>query len=192
MSRIGKQPVKIPAGVKVEINQQQVKLTGPVGSLVFSAHSAIKVVFDNTAAEIKVSRSSDDRYCRALHGTTRALIANMVHGVTKGYQKDMAIYGTGYTVKVQGTELVLQVGFAAPANLSIPKGVTIDIKAPNARGNDVPAQFSIRGPDKGAVGQFAADVRNVRPPEPYRGKGVRYANEVIKRKVGKAFASGAA
>ena len=192
MSRIGKQPVKIPADVKIELAKQQIKLTGPLGSLVLNVHPAIKVEYDSGGAEIRVSRPNDERLNRALHGTMRALIANMVVGVTKGYGKELSVFGTGYGVKIQGSDLLLTVGLAKPAVLAIPKGITIDIKVPAARGNETPAVFTVRGPDKALVGQFASMLRRVRPPEPYRGKGVRYSHEVVKRKVGKAFASGAA
>jgi large subunit ribosomal protein L6 len=133
-----------------------------------------------------------DRLNKQLHGTMRALIANMVIGVSKGFERKMEIYGTGYSVKEQGGKLVLQVGFSNPVERVIPKGVKINIEAGTTRGNDVPAKFTLSAMDKRLVGQFAADVRKSRPPEPYKGKGIRYADEHVRRKVGKAFASGAA
>jgi len=191
MSRIGKQPVKVPSGVKVELNNQLIKISGTSATLTLDVRDEIKVEYDSGAGEIKVIRTSDDRFCRSLHGTIRSLIANMIEGVTKGFKKELKIYGSGYGVKVQGQNMTLQVGFAQPAVLPIPQGISVEIKTPNARGNEVPAEFSVSGPDKYVVGQFAAAARKVRPPEPYLGKGIRYADEVIRRKVGKAFASGA-
>ena len=126
-----------------------------------------------------------------MHGTMRALLANMAHGVTTGFERKLEIYGTGYNVKEQGGKLVLQIGFCHPVEMPIPKGVSVAIEVPATRGNDVPAKFSLTGSDKCVLGQFAADIRQVRPPEPYKGKGIRYADEVVRRKVGKAFASGA-
>lgn len=192
MSRIGKKPVKIPAGVKVELQSQLLKISGSSASLTLDIHPDIKVQYDNEAAEISILRSSDVRFHRSLHGTTRALIANMVDGVTKGFSKNMEMYGTGYGIKEQGKEIALAVGFAVPVVIPVPDGIKLEIKTPNSRGNDVPAQFSISGPDKQVVGQFAADIRRRRPPEPYLGKGIRYADETVKRKVGKAFTSGGA
>ena len=149
----------------------------------------ITVTHDGQANEIKVERKGDSRMARAMHGTTRAHIANMIVGLTKGFEKGIEIYGTGYGVKQEGTNLVLAVGYAQPVKVAIPQGITVDIKTPNTRGNDTPAEFKVKGPDKCVVGQLAAVLRHAKPPEPYRGKGVRYADEVIKRKAGKAFAS---
>ncbi len=189
MSRLGKKPIPVPSGVKVEIKGQTLKIGAASYSLTLNIHPGVKVEFLPDKSMIQVTRLGEERIQKAMHGTTWALIGNMIEGVTKGYQKDMAIYGTGYGVKQQGTNLQLTLGFAKPVELPIPAGVKVDIQTPSTRGNDVPALFSIKGPDKWAVGQFAAQVRKSRPPEPYKGKGVRYANEVIKRKVGKAFGS---
>jgi large subunit ribosomal protein L6 len=189
MSRIGKKPVKVPSGVKVELKDSSIKISSSSASLTFDIHPDMKVEYDVSAAEIRVNRPGDGRLHKSLHGTTRAIIANMVEGVVKGFRKNLEIYGTGYGVKVQGKELVLSLGFAAPASIPIPDGINVDIKTPNARGNDTPAVFSVSGPDKHTVGQFASNIRRARPPEPYLGKGIRYADEVIRRKVGKAFAS---
>ena len=166
MSRIGKKPVKIPSGVKVEVKDQLIKISSSSATLELEVHPDIKIEYDTAAAEISVHRPSDARQYRALHGTMRALIANMVEGVTKGFSKKMEIYGAGYGVKMQGKELVLNVGFAAPVHLPILDGIKVDIATPNARGNDTPAVFSISGPDKITVGQFSADVRRARPAEP--------------------------
>ena len=127
-----------------------------------------------------------------MHGTTRAFIAKMVTGVSKGFEKKMEIYGTGYNIKAEGSKVVLQVGFCHAIELAIPDGVKVTIKTPATRGNDVPAVFALSGADKCVLGQFAAEIRKVRPPEPYKGKGIRYADEFVRRKAGKAFASGAA
>jgi len=190
MSRIGKKPVPVPQGVKVELNDKLLKISGSSASLTLDIHPEIDVRYDQQANTISVSRKGDARLQRALHGTIRALIANMIQGVTQGFRKDLKIFGTGYGVKIQGDKLMITVGFAKPATLNIPPDIQVEIKTPNTRGNDVPSEFSVVGADKCIVGQFAAAIRNVRPPEPYLGKGVRYADEHIKRKVGKAFASG--
>lgn len=191
MSRIGKKPIGIPQGVKVELKGRTVKVTGPLGTLQVDCHSAIEVKVDSEVNQIVVSNPDiGDREKRALHGTTRALLNNLVLGVSKGFERRMQIFGTGYNVKEQGDKLVLQVGYCHPVEMKIPQGVKVDIKVPATRGNDVPASFVLTGPDKQQLGQFAANVRKVRPPEPYKGKGIRYADEVVRRKVGKAFASG--
>ena len=148
MSRIGKKPVKITAGLKVELKGNELKIGGSVGELSLKIHPEMTVAYDAESAEIAVTRPNDSRLCRALHGTTRALIANMVEGVSKGFSKDLKIFGTGYGVKEQGKELFLTVGFAAPASVPIPDGTKIEIKAPASRGNDVPALFCVRGPDQ--------------------------------------------
>lgn len=156
-------------------------------------HPRIKVQMDESAkAIVVVNENEENRECKQLHGTMRALIMNMVEGVSKGFTKRMEIYGTGFSVNEQGGKLVLQVGFCHPVERKIPKGVKVNIEVKATRGNDTPAVFTISGIDKYELGQFAAEVRKIRPPEPYKGKGVRYADEHVRRKVGKAFASGAA
>lgn len=193
MSRIGKKPIMIPAGVKIEQKGQSVKIEGPLGKLQMDCHPRISVNVESSDGKILVENDRPkDRQNRQLHGTMRALIANMVTGVSKGFEKKMEIYGTGYNVKDQGGKLVLQVGFSHPVELPIPKELKVTIDVAATRGNDVPAKFTISGIDKRLLGQFAADIRKVRPPEPYKGKGIRYADEQVRRKVGKAFASGAA
>jgi large subunit ribosomal protein L6 len=193
MSRIGKKPVEIPQGVKVDQQGQSLKVSGPLGSLDLQYDERVTVKVDSSQHKIEVANPRpEDRQSRELHGTTRALIANMVVGVSKGYEKKMEIYGTGYSAKEQAGKLVLQVGYAHPVEVPIPKGIKVTIDVPATRGNDVPAKLTIRSIDKACLGQFASDVRRVRPPEPYKGKGIRYADEQIRRKAGKAFASGAA
>jgi len=193
MSRIGKKPIAIPPGVKIGQTGRKVKVEGPLGTLEMDCHPRITVTVDSSANKVEV-RNPDpgDRRSKALHGTVRALIANMVTGVIKGFERKMEVYGTGYSVKEQGRKLVLQIGFCHPVELAIPKGIKVDIVVPATRGNDIPARFTLTGVDKYCLGQFAANIRKVRPPEPYKGKGIRYADEHVQRKVGKAFASGGA
>lgn len=188
MSRIGKKPIEVPAGVKVEVSDQIVKVSGPKGALEMKCRPEVKVKLDGQKIVIE-SLSSQSRTGKALHGTTRALINNMVTGVNKGYEKKLEIYGTGYSVKEQGGKLILVVGFSHPVEMQIPKSVKVRIDVPATKGNDTPAKFAVTGYDKQELGEFAANVRKVRPPEPYQGKGVRYADEHVRRKVGKALVS---
>ncbi len=193
MSRIGKKPVIIPSGVKVEFAGQTVKVSGPKGNLEITRHPAINVKLDDSGKKIIVENSKPDgRNERAMYGTTRALLNNMVKGVSKGFERKLEIYGTGYNVKEQSGKLILTVGYARPAEVKIPKTVKVLIEVPATKGNDTPAKFTATGYDKQELGQFAAEIRKVKPPEPYQGKGIRYADEHIRRKAGKAFASGAA
>jgi large subunit ribosomal protein L6 len=191
MSRIGKKTISVPSGVKVEQKSGQVKISGPLGNTEVVCPPEITVKFD--AGVIAVDNKSPEvRQCRALHGTIRALLANMIEGVSKGFEKKLEIYGTGYTVKEQAGKLVMQVGYANPIEMEIPKGVKVKIDVAATRGDDTPAKFSMSSVDKCVLGRFAADVRKVRPPEPYKGKGIRFSGEVVKRKVGKTFTSGTA
>lgn len=193
MSRIGKKPIDIPKGVKIEKKGQSIKVSGPLGELQMDCHPRIHTKIDDTEGIILVeNKRPQNRQNRQLHGTMRALIANMVTGVSKGFQKQMEIYGTGYNVKEQGGKLVFQVGFSHPVARVVPKGIKVNIEVGATRGNEIPAKFMLSGIDKRLLGQFAADIRKIRPPEPYQGKGIRYADEHIRRKVGKAFASGTA
>lgn len=193
MSRIGKQAISVPKGVKVKRDGTCVEVTGPLGSLKMSFSPYIKVNVDDSGGKVLVENAKPEvRQSNQLHGTTRALIANMVTGVSKGFERKMEIYGTGYNLKEQGGKLVLQVGFSHPIQKVIPKGIKVSIEVAATRGNDVPAKFTLSGADKCVLGQFAAEIRKIRPPEPYKGKGIRYADEHVRRKVGKAFASGAA
>lgn len=180
MSRIGKQPVSVPAGVKVSVAGRKVNVEGRLGKLEFEHRSEVSVAFDEAARKIVVTRDGDSRLARALHGLTRAMIANMVVGVTKGYEKSLEIVGVGYGAKLQGRLLALTVGYADTRLVSIPDGVIVEL--PSA------TRVIIKGPDKQKVGDFAARARKVRKPEPYQGKGIRYSNEVVRRKAGKAFA----
>jgi large subunit ribosomal protein L6 len=182
MSRIGKQPVSIPAGVKVALAEGKIKVEGPKGKLEFAWHPAMKVESDGKA--VKISRPDNERLNRALHGLTRSLISNMVEGVTKGYEKRLKIEGIGYQAKIDKKAVVLMVGYANQIIKMPPDGVTVECPDANT--------IVIKGADKQKVGQFAAEVRAVRKPEPYKGKGIMYEGEKIRRKEGKSFASGAA
>ena len=191
MSRIGKKPIVIPDGVKIEQKGVCIKVSGSLGQLQIDCHPRIKVRIDDSDGKIFVENEKpQDRMNRQLHGTMRALIANMVTGVSKGFERKMEIYGTGYNVKEQGEKLLFQVGFCHPIERAIPKGIKVSIDVGATRGNEVPAKFTLSAIDKCLLGQFAADIRKIRPPEPYKGKGIRYADEHVRRKVGKAFASG--
>ena len=183
MSRIGKQPVVLPAGVKVRVADGKVFVEGPKGKLEFAPHRAIKVEVDESAKVVRVSRPDDERQSRALHGLTRSLVANMVQGVTKGYEKRLKIEGIGYQARMDKKAVVLTVGYANAVEMSPPEGVTVELADPTT--------IIVKGADKQKVGQFAAEVRAVRKPEPYKGKGIRYENEQVRRKEGKSFASGA-
>lgn len=189
MSRIGKKPVAIPNGVEVQKKGTKIEVKGPLGTLDTECLKGVNVNIEDGQIVVE-NPTPDDREAKAMHGTMRALVNNMVTGVSKGFEKKMEIFGTGYNVKEQGGKLVLQVGYCHPVELQIPKSVKVEIKTPATRGNDVPALFTISGFDKHELGQFAANVRKVRPPEPYKGKGIRYADEYVRRKVGKAFSSG--
>ncbi len=192
MSRIGKKVIEVPSGTTVELMGRKVKVSGPQGKMEMECHPLITVGMrdDNNVVSVE-NAQPDDRKAKQLHGTMRALIANMVEGVSKGFERKLEIFGTGYNVKEQGGKLVFQIGFCHTVELKIPVGLKVNIDVPATRGNDVPARFSIQGSDKCVLGQFAANGRSIRPPEPYKGKGIRYADEHVRRKAGKAFASGA-
>ncbi len=177
MSRIGKLPIAVPSGVDVAIDGRDVTVKGPKGSLTLAVAAPIEV---NRAEDgtLKVIRPDDERSSRALHGLTRTLIANMVTGVTQGYEKKLEIVGTGYRVVAKGANLEFALGFSHPVLVEPPEGVTFTVEAPT--------RFSVSGIDKQKVGEVAANLRKLRKPDPYKGKGVRYAGEQIKRKVGKA------
>ncbi len=202
MSRIGKKPVAVPAGVKVEVTDRTIKTSGPKGNLAWTVPSGVSVAYDASAGQINVTNTGGTVQAKALHGLSRALIANMVRGVHEGYRISLEIYGTGYGCRLQGTSLLLNCGYMgrgvdkegkpreAQFNLPIPEGLKVTVEVPAARGENEPAKLTIEGVDKQKVGQFAAELRGIRTPEPYKGKGIRYAGEVVRRKQGKAFASG--
>ncbi len=191
MSRIGMKPIAILSGVKVAMSGRTVNVEGPKGKLSWTYRPEITVQIDEDAKVITVTRSRNDRMCRSLHGLTRALLANMVEGCANGYTKALEVYGVGYGAQLQGNKLTMNVGYSHPVDFEVPAGVTVEVQTPQARGDTDPAKFTVSGADKQAVGEFAARVRRSRPPEPYKGKGVRYAGEYVRRKVGKAMASGA-
>jgi large subunit ribosomal protein L6 len=182
MSRIGRKPIPVPAAVKVSIADSTVSVEGPKGKLSFTHKPSVGVTFDQGSRQIVVTRQDDERLNRALHGLTRSLVANMVQGVTNGYTKRLEIVGVGYQAQLKKANTVaLQVGYANQVVLEAPPGVSVTV--PDA------THVVVSGADKQAVGQFAAIVRDVRRPEPYKGKGIRYEGEVVRRKAGKAFGS---
>jgi large subunit ribosomal protein L6 len=184
-------PVPILEKVKVAVSGNTVKVEGPKGKLEFTFDRTLTVVVDDGAKVVRVARSDDQRRSKALHGLTRALVANMVKGVAVGYEKGLELYGTGYSVNLQGKKLVTKCGFANTVEKTIPDGLEIQVEVPNTRGNETPAKFWVRGPDKQLVGEFAAEMRHIKPAEPYLGKGFRYLGEQIRRKAGKTFVGGA-
>jgi large subunit ribosomal protein L6 len=175
MSRIGRQPIELPTGVNVSISPGRVMVNGPLGELSQQVPTRMKV--EQSDGTITVTRPTERGDDRALHGLTRTLIANMVEGVTKGYEKRLELQGVGYRAALQGADLRLDVGFSHPVVMKARQGITFEVP--------VPTQIVVKGVDKQLVGQTAAEVRKVRPPEPYKGKGIRYEGEYVRRKVGK-------
>jgi large subunit ribosomal protein L6 len=175
MSRIGRQPIPLPAGVNVSISPGRVMVNGPLGELSQVVPARMKV--DKHDDQLVVTRPTERGEDRALHGLTRTLIANMVEGVTKGFERRLEIQGVGYRAALRGTALELSVGFSHPVVKEAPAGITFEVPAPT--------QILVKGTDKQQVGQVAAEIRQVRPPEPYKGKGIRYEGEYVRRKVGK-------
>jgi large subunit ribosomal protein L6 len=176
MSRIGKQPVLVPTGVDVSIEGQNVSVKGPKGSLALAVAEPISVSRDDDGA-IVVARPNDERLSRSLHGLSRTLVANLITGVTEGYTRKMEIFGVGYRVVLKGQTLEFALGYSHPVVIEAPEGITFAV--------ETPTKFSITGIDKQKVGQIAANIRRLRRPDPYKGKGVRYEGEQIRRKVGK-------
>ncbi|MBE2269807.1 MAG: 50S ribosomal protein L6 [Anaerolinea sp.] len=179
MSRIGKKPISIPAKVTIDIQGQDLTVKGPKGELKFSVHPDITVTQED--GSLVVTRPTDEREHRALHGLTRALVANMVEGVSNGYTKSLTVTGVGYNGEVKNSKLIMKLGYSHEIVVDPPQHITFEVERQN------PTEFHIRvrGVDKQLVGQVAANIRELRPPEPYLGKGVRYSNEVLRRKVGK-------
>ncbi|WP_327148384.1 50S ribosomal protein L6 [Nocardia sp. NBC_01329] len=175
MSRIGKDPVAVPAGVEVTINGQDVAVKGPKGQLTLTIAEPITVAQED--GRLVVGRPDDERRNRSLHGLTRTLIANMVTGVTQGYEKKMEIFGVGYRVQQKGSNLEFALGYSHPVPIEAPEGITFAV--------ETPTKFSVSGIDKQKVGQISAVIHGLRKPDPYKGKGIRYAGEVVRRKVGK-------
>lgn len=176
MSRIGRKPIAIPAGVEVKVADNIVTVKGPKGELSQNIHPNMQI--DVEGAVVTVSRPDDSKINRSLHGLSRTLIANMVEGVSKGFTKELEVVGIGYRAAKEGKNLVMNLGFSHQVIMPEIDGITIEVPGPN--------KIVISGPDKQKVGQFAAEVREKRPPEPYKGKGVRYAGEVVRKKEGKA------
>ncbi len=176
MSRIGRKSIPVPAGVDVTIAGQTVKVKGPKGELSHTVAEPIKVA--QADGELHVNRPNDERRAKELHGLSRTLVANMIVGVTAGYRKTLEINGTGYRVTAKGKDLEFALGFSHPVTVSAPPGITFTVERPT--------QFTVAGIDKQLVGEVAANIRKIRPPEPYKGKGVKYQGEVIRRKAGKA------
>ena len=180
MSRIGRLPITVPAGVDVTVDGNNVTVKGAKGTLTGTFDSNMTITLDGGV--VTVTRPDDKKENRALHGLTRTLIANMIEGVSNGFKKELEIVGIGYRCSVEGGTLVLNVGYSHQVRLTPPEGVTVEAPAPN--------KIIVNGYDKQKVGQFAAEVRGVRPPEPYKGKGIKYVDEVVRRKEGKAGKGG--
>ena len=176
MSRIGRLPITVPAGVEVKVDGSVVSVKGSKGELSHSVASPIQVSLEDST--ITVSRPNDEREARSLHGLTRTLISNMIVGVTEGYKKNLEIVGTGYRVQAKGSDLEFALGYSHPVAVKAPEGITLTV--------DSPTKVSVSGINKQQVGEVAANIRKLRRPDPYKGKGIRYAGEIIRRKVGKA------
>ncbi|MDH6136587.1 large subunit ribosomal protein L6 [Kitasatospora sp. MAA4] len=177
MSRIGRLPIPVPAGVDVTIDGQTVGVKGPKGSLSHTVAEPIEISKDETGTLV-VSRPNDERQSKALHGLSRTLVANMITGVTAGYRKSLEINGVGYRVALKGSNLEFQLGFSHPVLIEAPEGITFAVESPT--------KFHVDGTDKQLVGEISAKIRKLRKPDPYKGKGIKYAGEVIRRKVGKS------
>ena len=177
MSRIGRMPVAIPKGVDVQADERNVRVKGPKGELVSAIPVGLTVSI--TDGQVTVARASDEPHARAVHGLLRSLVANSVEGVTKGFTRELEISGVGYKAEVKGKSVLFTLGYSHPVNFPIPEGIAIAIDAKAGR-------MTVTGADKQRVGQTAAEIRKLRVPDPYKAKGIKYANEVIKRKVGKA------
>jgi large subunit ribosomal protein L6 len=175
MSRIGRRPIEIPSGVTVTIEPSRVSVAGPLGTL--QQQVPVRIAIEQEDGQIVVTRPTDRGEDRALHGLTRTLVANMVEGVTKGFEKRLEIQGVGYRAALRGTDLELSVGYSHPVTIKPRQGIAFEVPAPT--------QVVVKGTDKQQVGQTAAEIRKVRPPEPYKGKGIRYEGEYVRRKVGK-------
>jgi len=183
MSRIGKQPIEIPGGVDVDVAAGNVvTVTGPRGSLSRPVHPDMMIVREN--ASLRVERPDDEAFHRSLHGLTRSLIANMVDGVTKGFEKRLQIVGVGYRAAMKGSDLEIAAGYSHPVVVAQPEGIEFEVPTPT--------QIVVRGNDKQQVGEVAANIRKIRKPEPYKGKGIRYEGEYVRKKAGKAAKTGAA
>ena len=175
MSRIGKAPITVPSGVDVAIDGQKVTVKGPKGTLSHTVDEPIEVILDEGV--LSVARPNDERENRSLHGLSRSLLNNLVQGVSQGYERKLEIHGVGYRVQLRGSDLEFALGFSHPVKIAAPEGITFTVESPT--------RFAVQGIDKQQVGEVAAKIRKIRRPDPYKGKGVRYQGEVVKRKVGK-------
>ncbi len=178
MSKIGKQPITIPSGVKVNIQDRVITVEGPKGKLNFTFSPLVEVKVDNS--QIIIKALSKEKLGKALFGTTRAVINNMVKGVIEGFRKELEIVGIGYKAQIKGKSLVLQIGFSHPVEIPIPSDINVSVPSPT--------KIVVEGIDKVKVGQFAVDIRKIYPPEPYKGKGIRYSKEIVRKKLGKTMA----
>ena len=190
MSRIGKQPVPIPAGVEVTVAGNAVSVKGPKGALERHFADAVTLAVDEEAKQVVVSRKTDDKQAKSLHGLWRALVNNMVEGVANGFQKELEIIGVGYKAELQGKTLTLSLGYAHPVELAVPQGIEVEVQRSGRQGVDL--EVTVRGIDKELVGQFAANIRKTRKPDVYHGKGVRYRGEYVRKLAGKTFGSAGA
>ncbi len=181
MSRIGKQPIVIPQGVKVQIDDRTIRAEGPKGKLSQPVPAGLTAKLENN--HLVITREGDDRTVRAIHGLTRALVANMVHGVKDGFERKLEIVGIGYRAQLQGRNIQLALGYSHPVIFPLPETITADIERQ--------VSITLRGPDKALLGETAAKLRSLRKPDPYKGKGIKYSDEVIRRKVGKKAGAGA-
>jgi len=181
MSRIGKQPIVVPQGVKVQIDDRTIRAEGPKGKLSQPVPAGLTAKLDN--GHLVIAREGDDRTVRAIHGLTRALVANMVHGVKDGFERKLEIVGIGYRAQLQGRNIQLALGYSHPIIFPLPETITADIERQ--------VSITLRGPDKALLGETAAKLRSLRKPDPYKGKGIKYSDEVIRRKVGKKAGAGA-
>jgi len=186
MSRVGKQPIGVPDAVEVAVEGQRLKVKGKLGEMEHEVPAELEIDYQPEPPAIHVRRRQEGRQARSLHGLHRTLIANKLEGVDEGFAKELEIYGTGYGVELRGRTLALSVGFCHDVTFELPEGISVEVRQANAQ-QDNPARFVVTGVDKEQVGRFAARVREVRPPEPYKGKGIRYVGEYVRRKEGKAF-----
>jgi large subunit ribosomal protein L6 len=182
MSRVGKQPVKVPSGVKVEVKQGLIRTEGPKGKVEQRLPFDIELEHDSAAGEIRLTRPTDSKRHKSLHGLAQRLVSNAVTGVSEGFTRRLQIVGVGYNARTQGAQITLNLGFSNPVVMKVPEGISVETPAPT--------QIIVSGCDRQKVGQFAAEIRRKRPPEPYKGKGVRYEDEQVRRKAGKAFVGG--
>jgi large subunit ribosomal protein L6 len=190
MSRVGKKPISVPKGVDVQVDGKNVCVKGPKGTLEKVVHEFVDVTLDKDAAQVVVTRSRDDKAGKEQHGLWRALVQNMINGVTQGFEKVLEIIGVGYKAELQGKTLKLSLGFAAPVEFPVPDGITVEVGRGSRVGVD--AEVKVSGVSNELVGQFAAKIRRVKPPDSYKGKGIRYRGEYVRKLAGKTFGTAGA